>query len=99
MIKVEVSGQDNISQELRSIQRQLGALPQQAHAEFVALTPIARVNGGNARRNTKLQNSTIVADYPYAQRLDNGYSRQAPQGMTRPWQTWLDRQLKRIFGR
>ena len=96
MIKVEVSGQDNISQELRSIQRQLGALPQQAHAEFVDLTPI---RSGNARRRTRLNNNTIVADYPYAQRLDNGYSRQAPQGMTRPWQIWLDRQLKRIFGR
>ena len=96
MITVQVTGQDNISREIRSIQRQLRALPVQAHAEFVDLTPI---KSGNARRRTRLNRDKIVADYPYAQRLDEGWSRQAPQGMTRPWEAWLTRQLKRIFGR
>lgn len=96
MIKVEVSGQDNISQELKSIQRQLRALPRQAHAEFVDLTP---VRSGNARRRTRLNNNTITADYAYATRLDQGSSRQAPQGMTDPWTKWMAQQLKRIFGR
>jgi hypothetical protein len=99
MISVQVGGQDIISKQLRSIQDQLKALPPRAHREFVALTPIARVNGGNARRNTRLQNSTIIADYPYAQRLDDGYSRQAPQGMTRPWEVWMAKTIKTIFGK
>ena len=96
MITVQIAGQDKIGQELQSIQQKLNALPQQAHAEFVDLTPI---RSGNARKRTRLNQDTIVADYPYAQRLDAGSSRQAPQGMTRPWQVWLNRQLKRIFGR
>ena len=75
------------------------ALPKQAHQEFVALTPIARVNGGNARRRTRLNNNIITADYPYATRLNDGYSRQAPQGMTDPWTKWMAQQLRKIFGR
>ncbi len=96
MLTVQVGGQDNISQEIASIQRQLRALPRQAHAEFVDLTP---VRSGNARRRTSLSTNTIIANYPYAQRLDQGYSSQAPQGMTRPWEAWMARQLKKIFGK
>lgn len=39
---------------------------------------------GNARRNTELKGNEIQANYPYALRLENGYSSQAPQGMTEP---------------
>ena len=39
---------------------------------------------GNARRNTKLVGDTILAQYPYAQRLEQGYSKQAPDGMSTP---------------
>lgn len=39
---------------------------------------------GNARRNTKLSGDRILAQYAYAQRLDKGYSSQAPDGMTKP---------------
>lgn len=39
---------------------------------------------GNARRNTVLKNNEIQANYPYAQRLEEGYSSQAPKGMTEP---------------
>lgn len=48
---------------------------------FVANTP---VRTGNARRRTSKTTNTIDATYPYAQRLDNGYSRQSPAGMTKP---------------
>jgi hypothetical protein len=56
-------------------------LAREAHRVFVKETPIRT---GNARKRTRLQNQTIAADYPYAQRLDNGYSDQAPEGMTKP---------------
>lgn len=52
-----------------------------AYKAFKENTPIRK---GNARRNTKKQGHTINADYPYAQRLEEGYSKQAPKGMTEP---------------
>jgi len=52
-----------------------------AHKYFVENTPI---DEGNARRNTKKENNEIIADYPYAQRLEEGYSDQAPEGMSKP---------------
>lgn len=39
---------------------------------------------GNARRKTTLKGNQIDADYPYAKRLNEGYSSQAPDGMTEP---------------
>jgi hypothetical protein len=39
---------------------------------------------GNARRKTVLKDNEIQANYPYAQRLEEGYSSQAPNGMTEP---------------
>jgi len=48
---------------------------------FVEHTPI---RSGNARSHTLLEGDEIVADYPYADRLDHGYSPQAPEGMSKP---------------
>lgn len=39
---------------------------------------------GNARRNTRLKEKEILADYAYAGRLDEGWSKQAPTGMSDP---------------
>ena len=46
------------------------------------------VKSGNARRNTKFnkRKKRIHADYPYAQRLDDGWSKQSPKGMSEPAQ-------------
>lgn len=41
-------------------------------------------DSGYARRNTVRKGNQIVSDYPYAGRLDDGYSRQAPNGFTEP---------------
>lgn len=48
---------------------------------FKSITPIDK---GNARKNTKLNGDTIHANYPYATRLDTGYSKQAKDGMSKP---------------
>lgn len=67
-----------------------------AYKTFVDKTPIGDPNRwktkykpknykpGNARRKTVLKNNTIDANYPYAKRLEEGYSSQAPKGMTEP---------------
>ena len=39
---------------------------------------------GYARDNTVKKGNQIISDYPYAARLDEGYSRQAPRGFTEP---------------
>jgi hypothetical protein len=61
-----------------------------AFQKFVDVTPIDK---GNAKRNTVLQNTKIIANYPYADVLDKGRgfrdgqmrgSNQAPNGMTQP---------------
>jgi hypothetical protein len=96
MISIDIRSTNDISKEIASVQKKLQQLPQESLIEFQNLTPIRT---GNARRNTRLQGDTIVANYPYAQRLDQGASRQAPKGMTVPFDRWLQRKLKSIFGR
>jgi len=89
-IHVNVSG---ITRALDVLRRDVNDLPKEAHKVFVANTPIKT---GNARRSTKLEANRIRADYPYAHRLDEGWSKQRPNGMTEPTLRWLDRRLKDI---
>ena len=56
-------------------------IAKQAHTFFKSHTP---VRSGNARSHTFQSGNIIEADYPYAQRLDNGWSKQAPDGMSKP---------------
>ncbi len=62
---------------------------------FRGVTPIRT---GNARRNTFRNKNEIEANYPYARRLDEGYSPQARDGMTKPtiahMQDWIKKQSK-----
>lgn len=96
MISVDVDVSDKITGEIAKIRRQLLRVPQESHKEFVALTPI---RSGNARRNTSLQGNQIQANYPYAQRLDEGWSKQAPRGIVRPWELWFRRRIRQIMGK
>ena len=47
---------------------------------------------------TRLQGTVIKADYPYAQRLDDGWSRQAPQGMVDPTIKFIKSKIAEILG-
>jgi hypothetical protein len=44
------------------------------------------IKSGNARNRTRLEKdkSVIGSRYPYADRLDTGWSKQSPQGFTEP---------------
>ncbi len=95
-IDLKVSVQDKLTGEIKKIQQQLKKLPQEAYNYFVSVTPI---DTGNARRRTKLQNETIEARYPYAQRLDEGWSKQAKNGMVKPTERFLRRRVKQITGK
>lgn len=69
----------------------------EAYRYFYKHTPKDK---GNARRNTKLENDrVIIADYAYAQRLDEGYSKQSPDGMTKPTEEFIKSNIdKRLKG-
>lgn len=52
------------------------------------------VRSGNARRNTKYKQDEIHANYAYAKRLDEGYSKKSPDGMSKPTIEAVRRYLK-----
>lgn len=80
-----------ITPRLRQIQAKLETLPQRAGSQFRDETPI---KSGNARRNTSTVGNEIRADYAYAVRLQNGWSRQAPSGMRDPTILWINRDIR-----
>lgn len=94
-MRVSFNVRDNITAHVNKMKRSLAGLPKEAYHEFVAVTP---VRSGNARRRTQLSGQTIEANYAYAKRLDNGYSRQAPRGMTEPTEKFLKKRIKQILG-
>lgn len=74
-------GRSKIRARLEHVDRKVRQIKDFAHKEFQAITPIRT---GNARKRTNRINRGVEAAYPYANRLNEGYSRQAPQGMTDP---------------
>jgi hypothetical protein len=76
---------NNWSRKQREIERVANELPRDAYTVFKKETP---VRTGNARNNTNYQSTqkggTITGNYPYANELNKGKSRQAPDGMTTP---------------
>ena len=92
--KLKIDIKTNINPTLKAMQQKIDRIPQDAHKFFVQETPI---RSGNARRNTKLKNKNIVANYPYAQRLDEGYSKQSPEGMTQPTIDFITNEFIKIM--
>lgn len=94
MIRVSIDT-SNLDARIAKQTKALAKLPDESLKDFRSRTPI---RSGNARSNTRLSNnrSSIIGDYPYAQRLDDGYSKQAPRGMVGPFLTWFAAQVKKI---
>ena len=67
-------------------------LAQEAYKTFYQNTPR---RSGNAQSRTTLQGDEIRADYPYAQRLDDGWSNQRPDGMTKPTMAAVEDYIRR----
>lgn len=89
-----VKTSDKMTPSIKRVIKKLDDVPEQAYKIFVKETPIA---DGYARDHTRLDKDTIVADYPYAKRLDEGYSRQAPEGMTKPTIDKVKKIVDKIF--
>jgi hypothetical protein len=85
-----------VSKMFDQAERVAKTLPKEAYEFFVDSTPI---RSGNARRSTRLRGDTIDANYNYAERLDEGYSRQAPKGMTGPTEKFLEKRIDDLIGK
>jgi hypothetical protein len=85
---------DTMSMSLSRVAQRLTTLPREAYRVWVQETP---VRSGNARRRTQLRGDTIDANYPYARRLDEGYSSQSPQGMSRPTERFVRNRLRTML--
>lgn len=86
---------NRIRPHLQKVDKRLSKVAPEAHKFFVSETPIRT---GNARRKTRLQGKTIKADYPYAKRLDEGWSRQSPEGMSKPTIEYIKDMIADIMG-
>jgi hypothetical protein len=89
MAKVDLT---SFKKQMAKLEKELDDLPEAAHAEFIKNTP---VRSGNARRNTQLRDTKIIANYDYSQDLEAGRSRQAPEGMIKPTEQWIQREVDR----
>lgn len=92
-----------ITNMLQEIKKELKKVPQEAYDVFVNNTPFKT---GNAKQNTRLKNGVIEADYQYATVLDKGRhmtnrgmrgSDQAPDGMTKPTEKFIQNRVNKIF--
>jgi hypothetical protein len=93
-MNIQLTITDQITKDLKDKAKLLKEIKKPALEEFRRLTPRRT---GKARSNTLLEGNTIKANYPYAQRLEEGYSKQAPQGMTKPFEKWLEKHISKII--
>lgn len=84
MAKVKIQS-DDITQALKDIP---DGVMTRAGKYFKKITPRDK---GYARRNTTYSESGIKANYAYAHRLDTGWSKQAPDGMSDPTSEYIDK--------
>lgn len=85
---------NRMKRHIGQVQQQFNKLPKQAFQFWRKTTP---KKTGNARRKTILRNKLILARYPYAERLDDGWSRQAPKGMSTPTLEYIKKITRRAI--
>lgn len=87
---------DSITPSLSLKAKALKGIPENAFTFFQQHTP---VRTGNARSKTKLNKDVIVAGYSYAQKLDQGASKQAPDGMSKPTLAYIKKEADAVLKR
>tara|TARA_R100001460_G_scaffold38649_1_gene73173 strand:+ start:7701 stop:7997 length:297 start_codon:yes stop_codon:yes gene_type:complete len=96
MFKIKVNTQQ-VESMFNDLEKMPKSVMKDAFRFYKNETP---VRSGNARNKTKLRNKQIKSGYPYAGRLDEGWSKQAPKGMTEPTldeiDNIIDKELRRI---
>lgn len=66
--------------------KQLGKVPTKVHDKaYYYLKKETPIRSGNARSKTRKESGLRIGSrYPYAEKLDEGWSKQAPNGFTDP---------------
>lgn len=93
MINIKVDTR-KVERQFRNISSKFSKLVDEAYGEFVKNTPKL---SGNARNKTRKTGNNIRAGYNYADKLDRGYSKKAPQGMTKPTVEFIKKRIERIL--
>jgi len=88
----------NATKRIKDIEKILDTriLAKEAYRVFRENTPIGETK--NAYNSTVLKDDTIEARYPYAQRLDQGYSPKKPQGMSKSTADFISKWIKQQLG-
>jgi len=90
------------TREFDALMKQLELIPaesvKQAGTYFKNITPVRTGNARN-KTKTKTKESRIEANYAYAGRLDEGWSKQAPKGMSDPTVKYLSDIINSKVGR
>ena len=90
MVKVDLT---QFNRQMAKALTALNDLPEFAEDAMKSNTPI---RSGNARRNTNLRGNKVVADYAYAERLENNYSPQTRgQGIIAPTEREIQKEVDR----
>lgn len=90
MVKVNLS---QFNKQINKALHALDDLPEFARDTMRDFTP---KDTGNARRNTNLQGNAVVANYPYAQRLEDNWSSQTQgQGIIAPTEKEIQKEVNR----
>jgi hypothetical protein len=79
-MKIKIDNKD-LKNLINSTRKEMRQVMREAHKYFKDITP---KRNGYAQRNTILVGNEIRANYDYAGVLDEGRSRQAPNGMSEP---------------
>lgn len=90
MVKVDSKAVTKMLQQLESMGPDV---MKESGKFFQSKTPI---RSGNARRSTTTKDTTITADYGYAARLDDGWSSQAPSGMSKDTLKDIDQRVDKL---
>jgi len=90
---MSIVGRSKIKSRLDRVEQEIHKIKDFAHQEFQSITPIRT---GNARKSTRRTQEGVKADYNYAVRLNDGYSKQAPDGMTKPTVEAIQAYVRRI---
>tara|TARA_A200000159_G_scaffold116891_1_gene110413 strand:+ start:372 stop:665 length:294 start_codon:yes stop_codon:yes gene_type:complete len=87
MISIQVKGVEKAGRAIfKKLDDLVSKVSRDAFAEAKRITP---VQSGRAKKSWRLENkgkfsTEVVNRVPYAARLDEGYSKKAPRGITRP---------------
>lgn len=95
-MKTTISGISNV---IRDIEKQTGDIvAKYAELYYQEASTVTPIKSGKARgawrKNADSQGFVVENRTPYIERLEEGYSRQAPRGITKPTITRVNRKTK-----